>query len=382
MVGQKLAFHKIFNLIGRFLADLKPLQSYIACEMEYLQALFQRKSGSLAWMQGLAWFIFFLIFCYLSLASWPWEFILLWAFINTLFYFTLVYINLGYLLPQFFLKQSFGIYTFLIIGIAFVATPLKVYVNRILALSFDHNLLGWTVDSKLTFISLIIVPALSSLARIPLDWFKMLSEKKELETKNIETELQSLKNQINPHFLFNTLNNLYALTLKKSDMAPEVILKLSDMMRYMLYECNEDKVSLERDLKYITNYIDLEKIRLNKNADIAIQITGDISKTRIAPLMILAFVENSFKHGIKNSIGNAFIHIMIEMHEEVLELIIENSKESVVAGSMQNHRLGGIGLSNVKRRLQILYPSRHSLLIDDQPDLFRVHLTLNTKETI
>ena len=212
-------------------------------------------------------------------------------------------------------------------------------------------------------------------------WFQIQNEKADLITKNVQTELQFLKNQINPHFLFNTLNNLYALTLKKSDLAPDVVIKLSDMLRYMLYECNEKEVALSKEIKYIQNYIELEKIRLSKNVDIQIKIEGDISKTYIAPLLIIPFIENSFKHGLKYSSSNAYLHFNVNANQNELAFYIENSKANNMAGSIRTNTTGGIGLVNVKKRLELIYPSTHSLKIQESPNSYTIDLKIKFKKT-
>ncbi|HRI01962.1 MAG TPA: histidine kinase [Saprospiraceae bacterium] len=346
--------------------------------MDSLQKLSNlQKGGSFFWVQSLLWLVFSLTLWYLAPSYWDLSFSVLWAVSNTIFYLILVTVNLTFLLPKYFLKQSFALYAGFIISLAFICTPLKVYFNYWLFDLFNKPPLEWSVDSKFTFISLIFIPSLSSLIRIPLEWFNMLKEKKNLETKTIESELQFLKNQINPHFLFNTLNNLYALTLKKSELAPEIILKLSDMMRYMLYECNENSVLLSKEIHYIQNYIELEKIRLSKHTEIELEIIGDISNVKIAPLLIIPFIENCFKHGVKLSQDPSYIHILVRLDENSLKLDIKNSKSAQIPSLRSHKTFGGIGLANVRKRLEFLYPKLHELIITDNPEQYHVHLFLN-----
>ena len=205
----------------------------------------------------------------------------------------------------------------------------------------------------------------------------MQTEKNELLTRNIETELQSLKNQINPHFLFNTLNNLYALTLKKSDQAPEVVLKLSDMMRYMLYECNEKEVLMEKEFHYIQNYIELEKIRYSANTDIELNVDESLMEKRIAPLLLIPFVENSFKHGSQSSLEKAYIHINAKLNDDTMIFSVVNSKPQVIPGQIHPKKQGGVGLTNVYKRLELIYPNRHNLQIDDMPDSYSIKLIIH-----
>ncbi len=273
-------------------------------------------------------------------------------------------------------KQSFLSYLALLLGLTLLLTPfITLFNSRIIA--HEGKLSPqWMSIPSFHFVNLLIITALSSLVRIPLDWLKMQTEKNELLTRNIETELQSLKNQINPHFLFNTLNNLYALTLKKSDQAPEVVLKLSDMMRYMLYECNEKEVLLEKEFRYIRNYIELEKLRYSANTEITVSIDDELMDRRLAPLLLIPFVENSFKHGSQSSLEKAFIHIDAKLQDEELFFSVENSKPPVVPGQIHPKKQGGVGLTNVYKRLELIYPGRHNLQIDDMPDSYSIKLVI------
>lgn len=264
----------------------------------------------------------------------------------------------------------------MLISLTLLLTPFITMFNIWIVSGQPGNSPKWMSISHFHFVNLLIVTALSSLVRIPLDWLKIQTEKNELLTRNIETELQSLKNQINPHFLFNTLNNLYALTLKKSDQAPEVVLKLSDMMRYMLYECNEKEVLMEKEFHYIRNYIELEKLRYSANTDIQLTIDENLLNHRIAPLLLIPFVENSFKHGTQSSLEKAFIHISAELERDTLQFIVTNSKPVSIPGQIHSKKQGGVGLTNVYKRLHLIYPKRHTLQIDDMPDSYSIHLTI------
>ena len=201
---------------------------------------------------------------------------------------------------------------------------------------------------------------------------KHTSVQKDLETRTIQSELNFLKSQINPHFLFNTLNSLYALTLKKSDEAPEVVIKLSEMMRYMLYECNEKNVLLSKEVAYIHNYLSLEKLR-HKHMDIKFDVEGTVGDLKVSPLIFIAFIENAFKHGASNLISPGFVHIHIHLENDELNLFVENSKAQEMP-TMEHKRNGGIGLVNVKKRLAILYHESYHLDIYDNPNTYAVNL--------
>lgn len=171
---------------------------------------------------------------------------------------------------------------------------------------------------------------------------------------------------------------MYALTLKKSEFAPDMVLKLSDMLRYMLYECNETVVPLSKEIQYIRNYLDLEKLRLSREANIQLNIEGDSEGIKVAPLLFIPFIENSFKHGLRNHQGAAFINIYFGISSE-LNFQIINSKSMDMPGFGRSKPSGGIGLANVRKRLELIYPDRHKLNISDEPDQFIVNLMLKIK---
>jgi two-component system LytT family sensor kinase len=195
-----------------------------------------------------------------------------------------------------------------------------------------------------------------------------------LEKEKLEAELKFLKSQIHPHFLFNTLNNLYALTLKKSDKAPEMVIQLSNLLEYTLYSGKESEVGLNEELKQIRGYIDLEKLRFGNRLNINTEIDGNIDGLMIAPLLLLPFVENSFKHGASTDLKSPFIEIKADVKENKLRFSISNSTGS--ESSKNEGYKEGIGLKNVKRRLELLYPRKHSLEINQKQNIFNVNLTL------
>ncbi len=205
---------------------------------------------------------------------------------------------------------------------------------------------------------------------------KLYSEKQRLLKLNEQkktAELMALKNQLNPHFLFNTLNNLYALAIKKSDDTPKVIQKLSEILDYILYRCNEEFVSLNKEIELIENYLSLEKIRYADRVNISFSknITG---QEKIAPLLLLTFVENAFKHGVANEINQANIDITISKKGEHLVFKVENSKPSVTKNIDKRE---SIGLSNIKKQLELLYPKAYELIIENTASSFSANLKLN-----
>lgn len=196
---------------------------------------------------------------------------------------------------------------------------------------------------------------------------------KTLESKKSKAELALLKSQINPHFFFNTLNNLYGLTVEKSDDAPTVVLKLSEMMRYTIYLGKEDFVPLKDEVDYLHNYIELQKIRYAKEVDIQFD-HSKISDYKITPLLYIIALENAFKHGVEKLIENAYIHIKISVDEGIIHFEIENNFEK-----QETNYNAGIGLENLKQRLQLLYPKKHQLTIENSYSVYNLSLKLDTK---
>ena len=213
----------------------------------------------------------------------------------------------------------------------------------------------------------VIVKVVEYLSRIQQREQTMAREK-------LEAELRLLKNQVQPHFLFNTLNSLYALTLKKSDKAPDIILRLSDLLRYMLYETNASQVALEKEVECIKSFIELEKIRYGSRIDLSFNLWGEPDGKTIAPMLVLPFIENSFKHSTRGFEEGAWITIELGIRAEELVLKVENSLFAETG--IQNSVEGGIGLQNVRRRLDLLYPNRYRLNINPGEDSYEVFLIL------
>jgi LytS/YehU family sensor histidine kinase len=237
-----------------------------------------------------------------------------------------------------------------------------------------------TLNRNVYFLVHFVIIAFSTVWQIILDWMNSEKSRKELQTKNMQSELKFLKSQINPHFLFNTLNNLYALTLKKSDLAPEIVLKLAEIMRYMLYECNEKRVFLRNELNYIQNFLDLEKLRQGGKVSINFTVKGNADQLYVAPLIFTPFLENSFKHGLSNSLNQGFVNILMEIKDDNILFFIENSKTEKIP--MKQHVVsGGIGLVNVRQRLELIYPKQYELLIDDSPSVYSVTLKIKADKS-
>jgi len=194
-----------------------------------------------------------------------------------------------------------------------------------------------------------------------------------LEVEKLNLEKDFLKSQLNPHFLFNTLNNIYGLSLIKDDQAPRVVAHLSEMMRYTLYESNVEKVPVGKELQHLKNYVMLEKMRYNDNARIDCNIDDTNANHHfIAPLLTFTFVENGFKYGLKKK-NRGFLNINISVDDNIFYFSIVNDKEEKVHGE----QFGGIGIENAKKRLDLLYPGKHTLDIEDRGGSFSVKMTIN-----
>jgi len=200
--------------------------------------------------------------------------------------------------------------------------------------------------------------------------FQIEREKTALEIQNIQIEKDFLKAQLNPHFLFNTLNNLYGLTVRKDNLAPELILNLSDIMSYTLYESNTEIVRLEKELDFIKNYIALEKMRYADDANIQVTIEGQTAGLFIAPLLTFTFIENAFKYGLKSK--NAFVKLHVKMENNTFWFSLENDSEA----SENDSDFGGIGVENARKRLELLYPDQYKLEIRRLENSFKVDLKI------
>ena len=199
-------------------------------------------------------------------------------------------------------------------------------------------------------------------------------KEKDLIREKLETELKFLKNQTNPHFLFNTLNNIYALARKKSDDTADVVMKLSKLLRFMLYESKNQQIKICDEIKILDDYIELEKIRYDERLTISFIREIDQEQEMVAPLLLISFVENAFKHGASESRFESFIHLDMKLQEGLLEFSIENTKEPACKNSGSEN----IGLTNVRRQLELLYGD-HEVTVENGPFVFKVLLKINLR---
>lgn len=210
--------------------------------------------------------------------------------------------------------------------------------------------------------------------------FKGLRDSYLQRTKNQEAELRLLKGQLNPHFLFNTLNNLYGLAVIKSDKLPGLMLQLSDLLRYSLYDTKTPFVPLEKEVTYLRNYVDLEGLRLDEQVKISWNQTGWLEGYTIAPMLLIVFVENAFKHLGSGEYTAAEVLINIKVEEGQLHFSCRNSKDENLTGTPRPHNVGGIGLANANKRLEMVYPNRYDLRIINDKQAYTVTLDLQLDE--
>ena len=291
---------------------------------------------------------------------------------------TVVYLNLYVLIPKFMERQHYGIYGISLALLFGLFYGIHVFTFEVLSkLLFPNYFLITFYNYDDLLIYFVIYIGSTTLFVLSRYWFKMQESRKKLaeaEKEKIQHELKSLKAQVNPHFLFNSLNTIYSLALKKSDKTAEVILKLADVMRYIIYESNAEKVELQKELDFIKKYIDLQKLRTNAAHAIRYTETGDINHQMVAPLIFIVFIENAFKHGLKGDTENLFLNIRFDISNRDVVFLIENNLGK--SEELENNGQKGLGLENVKRRLELMYPRKHNLSIYDNNDKFMVRLVL------
>ncbi len=288
------------------------------------------------------------------------------------------YVHYFFILPIFLRDQKWKMYLLRLLALLIpvmcfrILTENQIFVSMTSQPEYFRTLklfrLVSTIWDTLTFL------VFTGMIRFVLDWFALENEKKQLENEKLVAELNYLKSQINPHFLFNTLHNLNYLVYAGSQNATEVIIKLSNIMRYMIYEAGKERVPLSSEIGYMNDYIHLESIRLNKSFHLDFNIHGPVENVKIAPLMLITFLENSFKHGVSDLETNCWIRMKLVVENNQLNFRVSNKK--IIANTKQKLK-SGFGLSNVKKRLALSYPSLYTLNVDDQPETYEIRLTLH-----
>jgi hypothetical protein len=307
-------------------------------------------------------------------------------FLFFLLYIALFYFNTSFLFPKLYLKKNYAAYVAILVALFLLVLFLQPF-DRLIARHYNFSIAHRPpfTDKKqfplppdfpgkqhLDIVSIVLflmIISLSTVSSLIKQW--RTSEKKaaKAEADKARAKLSFLKAQINPHFLFNTLNNIYALAVTKDEKAADAVMKLSNIMRYVTDEVSEDFVSLEKEVASASDYIDLQKLRLNEKAKIDFKITGDIQGRKIAPLIFMSFIENSFKHGISShEVSPVTIHIATD--QKAVTLFCQNK----IFSHLRNTERPGIGIANARQRLQYLYANKHLLTITQEKGLYTVQL--------
>lgn len=308
----------------------------------------------------------------------------------------LVALNTYWLVPQYFSKSRYGSYSLLLGGIVLAFVLMTPMLENSL-ISMNPKLMGPPLEgiknipmppvgSKMHrptmldprhFILFVIFSAVVLLSTV-MESVQLHRHREQAankaEREKLAAELKFLKSQINPHFLFNVLNNVYALSLLKSDQTPEVVMKLSEMLRYMLYQSGHERASLEQEISYIQHYIALQQLKDDEPLSVQLDLQVNNPTARIAPMLLIPFVENAFKHSKIEDTQQGWIKISLGEMDNQLVFSVSNSLPS---GEFTKDLTGGIGLTNVQRRLELEYPGKHQLDIKKMPQSFSIELTIS-----
>lgn len=296
----------------------------------------------------------------------------------------LFYLNFSLLVPKLLLNNSVLLYVitsfvFIFLSIylidGFIQTPMRESFEFQDGFPPESAVARRGLFNPMSLFETMLIFAVGTSVRLVAEWYKNEKVKKEIELQRVQTEISFLKAQLNPHFLFNSLNSIYSLANKKSNDATEAIVTLAELMRYMIYETDKELVPLQDEINYIKNYISLQNLRLKDSSGVRINIYGKINY-KIEPLLLISFIENAFKYGTDYN-GKTDIRIRIEVLENNLTFEVTNY---VSMHKRDNHN-SGIGLKNVKNRLYLQYPNTHELKIEESDKLFSVKLKLKLKTT-
>lgn len=296
----------------------------------------------------------------------------------------IAYFNLYYLIPKLlFPKRQYLGYVGALFGTTLVLSIVRMVLTYFLVTNevwpespreedlFDFNYL------LAVFIGELYVVGVTGSIKLTIDWVRNRQRTSDLEKTYLQTELAYLKSQVQPHFFFNTLNNLYSLTLVKSDKAPETVMKLSELMSFVIYQGQEPEIPLRAIVNHIHNYLDLERLRFGDKLQVDFCMEGPLDGVRIAPLLLIAFVENAIKHGGKDAQGKMPLHMQLKVENNTLHFRTQNLLAPKLNGHIhEESRKGGIGLANARRHLTLLYGDRYELQIQEADPYFTVDLTL------
>ena len=301
------------------------------------------------------------------------------SFLNALFYlpghmFT-VYVLLYFLVPKYLIRRK---YLYFFVGLILTVACCTTYAWGVqLTLDARSNPGNFTMTTGRAILPFFHVGGIAISIKLLSYWYEQKQQTIEAEQQRTNAELQLLKSQLHPHFLFNTLNNLYSHVLDQSPKAPEIVLKLSDLLRFMIYESSDD-IALGKEITLIEHYVALEKLRYGDRLDLSLVISGDTAGHRIAPLLLLPFLENAFKHGASRQVDQCWISLNLSIDGDVMNFKLVNSVDNEPEPG--GGKTGGLGLQNVQRRLELLYNGRYNLQMLMEDQVYVVNLELNLKE--
>lgn len=275
------------------------------------------------------------------------------------------YINLYLLIPRYLFLKKYKHY-------ASFASLLVISTALLIAFWLSgYDQIDWFSRFIASIINVVFVLLMTSAGRFLIEYLRKMMKLKEIENKQLKAELNLLKAQVNPHFLFNTLNNLYGLiTQNQNQQASDVTLKLADLMRYLLESSKSDVVSLNKEIQFLEDYLSLEKIRLSQKTDIKFTVSGNNKELFLAPLIFIPLVENAFKHGLNTISTDSFAHFSLSVQGDELFFEAINS----MGKSLEKTEKSGTGLENLEKRLQLIYPQKHQLDIEQTSNQFKVIL--------
>jgi len=279
-----------------------------------------------------------------------------------------------YLVPRYLMKERYGFFllyfVYTLVGSLFLVMMISMLTFIVMAEIRIKDMSPASIDIFFLLTSLLMVVFFGVAIKMMLHWRTKKMDYDELMRDKVEAELRFLKVQLNPHFLFNTLNNLYYLTTEKSDKAPRAILQLSEMLDYVMHSSKSVFVPLDKELKQVDNYVALELLRYEDRVQVDSVVLGPTENHVIGPMILITLIENAFKHGVMKSAGKSWIRLKLECSSSRVEIVIQNSARSKESGN-------GIGLDNLKNQLSHLYPKKHLLRVDSSsPNEFSVNLIL------
>lgn len=325
------------------------------------------------WFNNIIWLITFLLFFSMTYYFQPLDHAIISAFYNTFIIYLLYIITVKFLFPRYYENGKGYIFMAFVVvtGFALLFSVFDYYVLPDFKPS-NHDKPPVFFLFMRYFMSLGLAFFIGTSVSLMKHFNKLKEDEKILREAKLETELKLLKAQINPHFIFNALNNIYSLSYTGSKNAPDSILKLSEMLRYVFYDCSKDKVSISAELNYIRNFNAFQQMKSDFEQKIEMNISPELGNIEVAPMLLIPFLENAYKYSRIEENKEAYVKIAIYKVDNKVHINICNSISQDVKSSHGN----GIGIKNVKHRLNIIYPEKHKLVIDEKTDTFSVDLTL------